>query len=72
MFFWIREIAGWILILVSLYLIRMGSLFVSDLNNPKIIEAAVVVLAAIAILKAGTLLVRLSTIARITQPPKGA
>ncbi len=68
MFFWIREIAGWLLILVSLYMIRMGLLFVSDLDNPKIIEALVVVLGGIAILKAGTLLVRLSTIARITQP----
>lgn len=68
MFFWIREIAGWILILVSLYLIRMGLLFVSDLNSPKIIEAAVVVVGGTAVLKAGTLLVRLSTIARITQP----
>jgi len=67
-FFWVREIAGWILILVSLYLIRMGFLFVSDLNNPKIIEAAVVVVGGIAVLKAGTLLVRLSTIARIAQP----
>jgi len=32
MLFWIREIAGWVLVLASLWLIRLGLTFVSELS----------------------------------------
>lgn len=65
MFFWIREIAGWLLVLLSLYLLRIGLIYVSDLESPKIIEASILMFAALGVLRAGILLVRISTTARI-------
>jgi hypothetical protein len=70
MFFWLREIGGWGLIAVSLFLMRMGLAFVSDAQNPKIIEAAVILLTALGILRAGVLLIRISTAARLTRSEK--
>jgi hypothetical protein len=67
MFFWLREIAGWALVAFSLYLIRMGLTYVSDLENPRIVEAGVVMLAALGVLRAGILLIRISTAARIAR-----
>lgn len=62
-----REIAGWVLILFAVYLLRMGLLFVMDLQTPRIVEAAVVVIAGLGVLRAGTLLIRISTAARVCQ-----
>lgn len=64
---WIREIAGWLLVVLSLYLIRIGLLFVLDLQNPRIVESAVVFFAALGVLRAGVLLIRVSTAARVYQ-----
>ena len=64
MFFWVREIAGWGLILVSLYLLRVGLVFVSDLENPQIVQAAIVFIAAVGVMRCGVLLVRISAAAR--------
>ena len=63
--FWLREIAGWILVLVALYLMRTALGFVADLDKPRIIEAGVFVLAGLGVLRAGILLIRISTAARI-------
>jgi hypothetical protein len=67
MFFWLRELAGWGLILVALYLVRTGLIFISDMQSPRIVESAVVMLTALGILRAGVLLIRISTAARVAK-----
>jgi len=62
-----REIAGWLLVLFAVYLLRMGLVFVMDLQTPRIVEAAVVVIAGLGVLRAGILLIRISTAARVCQ-----
>ena len=64
-FFWVREIAGWLLILVSLYMLRIGLVFLNDITNPRIIESGVVMLAGLGVMRCGVLLVRVSTAARL-------
>jgi hypothetical protein len=63
--FWVREIAGWLLVLMALYLIRTALVFVADLDTPRLVEAGVLVLAGLGVLRAGILLIRISTAARI-------
>jgi hypothetical protein len=65
MFFWLRELAGWGLVLIALYLIRIGLIYVSDMQNPRIVEAAVIMLTSLGVLRAGVLLIRISTATRI-------
>jgi len=65
MFFWAREIAGWLLVMVSLYMIRIGLVFLNDINSPRIIESGVVMLAGLGVMRCGVLLVRVSTAARL-------
>jgi hypothetical protein len=62
---WIREIAGWLLIVVALYLIRTALQFAMDLETPRIFEAAVTMLGGLGVLKAGVLVVRIATAARV-------
>lgn len=62
---WIREIAGWTLVLVALFLVRTSVLFASDLTSPRLVEAAVVAFSAIGVLRAGVALIRLATAARL-------
>lgn len=64
-FWWIRELAGWLLVLIALYLMRMALGFITDLETPRVIEAGVIVLASLGVLRAGILLIRISTAARI-------
>jgi len=64
-FFWAREIAGWLLILVALYMLRIGLTFLSDINAPRIIEGGVVMLTSLGVMRCGILLVRVSTAARL-------
>lgn len=63
--FWLREIAGWILVVAALYLIHKALGFVADLEQPRVIEAGVLVIGGLGLLRAGTLLIRISTAARI-------
>lgn len=65
MFFWIREIAGWSLILLALYWLRLGIQLIWDLESPQIIQASVIVIASTAVLRAGIYLIRLSTTSRL-------
>ena len=65
--FWLREIIGWVLVAIALYLIYIALGFVSDLATPRLVEAGVFVLAALGVLRAGILLIRISTAARICQ-----
>ena len=65
MFFWLREIAGWLLIALSLFMLRIGLIYLNDNNNPRIIESGVVMLAGLGVMRCGVLLVRVSTAARL-------
>ena len=65
MFFWFREIAGWLLILVSLFMLRIGLVYLNDNNSPRVIESGVVMLAGLGVMRCGVLLVRISTAARL-------
>ena len=65
MFFWVREIVGWALILLALYWLRVGIQFIWDLESPQIIQASVIVFASLGVLRAGVFLVRLSTTSRL-------
>ena len=67
MFFWMREIAGWLLLCVSLWMIYVGIGFVSDTEKPQIVQAGMVLFAATGVLRIGVLLIRVSTAARIVQ-----
>lgn len=73
MFFWIREILGWLLVIAGLLLIRTAIGFVSDPDAPRIIEASIFMFGAMGLVRMGILLVRISTAARIcTQPARRA
>jgi hypothetical protein len=62
MLFWIREILGWSLVVVSLFLVQTSLGYVS---NRQVVEGGVVALISIGVLRAGILVVRMSTAARI-------
>lgn len=62
---WVREIAGWILVVVALYLIRTSLQFAMDLETPRIFEAAVTMFGGLGVLRAGVLLLRIATAARV-------
>ena len=63
--FWIREIAGWALVIFALVLIQTGLGYLSNLDRPKVVEAGIVMLGALGVLRAGIFLIRISTAARI-------
>ena len=49
MFFWIRELAGWGLVGGSLYVLRLALGLAMNTAEPRIVEAAVVLSAALGI-----------------------
>lgn len=63
--FWIREIAGWALVVFALALIQTGLTYVTNLDRPKVVEAAVIMIVGLGVLRAGILLIRISTAVRI-------
>ena len=63
--FWLREILGWALVAVSLVILRIGMNFAMNTTEPKIVEASVVLFAAMGVMRAGILLIRISTAAKI-------
>lgn len=65
MMFWIREIVGWVLVATALIVMRMGLNFALSSESPRIVEASVVIFASLGLLRAGILLIRISTAARI-------
>ena len=65
MWFWIREVLGWALVATSLAIMNIGINFAKNTEEPKIFEASVVCFAGLGVLKAGTLLIRISTAARL-------
>jgi hypothetical protein len=64
MFFWAREIVGWLMLALSLLLVRVALQY---LENRQVVEAGVVVALVIAFLRMGILLIRVSTAARIAR-----
>jgi hypothetical protein len=62
MFFWIREFVGWGLIALAMIMVRFVFIFVS---NRQVVEAGVIGLILMAVLRAGILLIRISTAARV-------
>ncbi len=64
MFFWFREVTGWGLLAVALYLIAVAMRFVGD---RQVIEASIVVVASLAVMRVAVLLIRMNTAARISQ-----
>ena len=65
--FWIREIAGWALVIFALVMVQTGLGYLSNLDRPKVFEAGVVIIGGLGVLRAGILLIRISTTARICQ-----
>jgi hypothetical protein len=64
-FFWLREIAGWALILASLYMLRIGLVYLNDSVRPALVESGIVMLTGLGVMRCGVLLVRVSTAARL-------
>lgn len=72
MFFWLREVAGWMLGVVGVYLIWLG---VGEVQlppdaDPRTIEGAVLGLMGVFVLRMGVQLVRVSTAARLVMVPR--
>ncbi len=64
---WIRELAGWSLIALSMILARSALLY---LNSRQVVEAGVLVILLLGMLRAGISLVRVATAARIVASEK--
>jgi hypothetical protein len=64
MFFWAREIVGWLMLALSLLLVRA---VLQYLENRQVVEAGVVVALVVAFARMGILLIRVSTAARIAR-----
>ncbi|GAB5442123.1 MAG: hypothetical protein Fues2KO_24720 [Fuerstiella sp.] len=62
MLFWIREVGGWLLVIVAVAMIALG---VRMIQNVQIVEASALMFAALGVMRMGVLLVRVSTAARI-------
>lgn len=62
---WVREIVGWVLILGAIYLLRTAFVLVTNLETPRVIEAAVLVVAGLGVLRGGLALIRIATAGRI-------
>lgn len=60
-----REAAGWLLVLVALYLLSLAVDFLRNPETPMVSEAAAMVFAGLGVMRLGILLVRISTAARI-------
>ncbi|MCA9051754.1 MAG: hypothetical protein KDA89_23610 [Planctomycetaceae bacterium] len=66
MFFWLRELLGWALVAAALFLVRLAVSYISDPEQARVVEAGVIALCAMGVLRAGVLLIRVSTAARIS------
>lgn len=62
MFFWVREIFGWLLVAAALFLFYMCLLYVGD---RKVVQAMLVATVSTVLFRGGLLMIRLSTAARV-------
>ena len=53
-------------------LIQTGLTYVTNLDRPKVVEAAVIMIVGLGVLRAGILLIRISTAARICRTDRNA
>ncbi|MEP3478899.1 MAG: hypothetical protein ABJZ55_06605 [Fuerstiella sp.] len=65
MWFHLREVAGWLLVVAAFYLLSLAVGFLENPETPQIAEASVTVFAALGVMRMGILLIRISTAARI-------
>lgn len=73
MFFVLREVAGWALTLIGLYIVSTGLTMLQNYDpQPRMIEGATTTLTGIFILRFGILLIRVSTAARVVLTPRQA
>ena len=70
MFFTIREVAGWLLIATSLYLINLA--LRTYIPRGDVVEAGLIVMASMFGFKGGVSLVRVATAARICAVPRAS
>jgi len=61
-FYWLRECAGWSLVIFALVIFSQGMNYVA---NRQVVEGGIVLFAAVGLVRTGILLIRLSTAARI-------
>lgn len=71
MWFHVREVAGWLLVVTALYLLWLAVGFLQNPETPQIAEAGVTVFAGLGVLRMGILLIRISTAARIVLAESG-
>ncbi len=72
MFFWLREIAGWALALLGVWLIWNGVRELQSYDvDPRMIEGSVLCATGVMALRMGVFLIRVATAARIVMVPKG-
>ncbi len=62
MLFWVREVLGWLLVVVALWILKSALDYVT---SRQVVEAGTVALVGLGVLRAGVLLIRVSTAARI-------
>lgn len=65
MWFHVREVAGWLLVLVALSLLWLAVGFLKNPETPQLVEASIAVFGGLGVLRMGILLIRISTAARI-------
>lgn len=65
MWFHMREVAGWLLVVAALSLLWMAVGFLKNPETPHTADAAVAVFGGLGVLRMGILLIRISTAARI-------
>jgi len=65
--YWIREIAGWGLIVFAIFLIHTGLSYVTQFDRPKVVEATAIMFTGLGVLRSGVWLIRVSTAARLVR-----
>ncbi len=65
--FWIREIAGWCLVLIGLYifLVVFANLLAPPPSQPRIFEAPIVVVIGVVVFRGGIHLLKVAVAARV-------
>lgn len=62
-----RETVGWVLVSFAIFMIFAGLGYVTNLERPKVVEATAIMFVGLGVMRAGIMLIRLSTAARIYQ-----
>ena len=65
--FWVREILGWLLVFGAVALVVMGADYLRLKPTPGLVEGSICMFGAAVVMRAGIMLVRVSTAARIVR-----